>query len=232
MAIVIDDIGNSLKECQELLTIQEPLTFAVMPGMPYSKTCTEAIHKQGQQVLIHFPWENLGGNYKRKYPIRIDAAMSTENMRAMFLKAKGSVPSANGINNHMGSQLSVRKGDLQTFMSLAVGLFPQGVYFLDSRTAARSKAYAVALASGIPAVKNDIFLDGKQTSAYIESQFKQAVKLAVVKGSVVVICHGNRPVTRRVLKKLIAQYNTQVDFGYLPDIIVYREIHKTKEGQK
>lgn len=226
LAIVIDDVGYSLEQCKILLKIKQPITLGVMPNIGYSKKCALEIKKTKHHLLIHFPFDYLGPNYQRNYPVRIDRHMDKATIGSMITKAISSVPNADGINNHMGSYASQNERMMDDFMS-QLAKFKDSKYFLDSHTSNQSKAYNYAVKYGIAAAKNNVFLDGVQSEAYIDKQFKIAVKEAQKRGYAVAICHGNRPVTLRVLKKLINQYNSAVDFVYLPEII--RAQNKTDE---
>lgn len=218
MAIVIDDLGRSLKDCRYYASLPISLNFAVMPGMPYSKKCAELVINKKQTLLIHFPWENLGKNFVRQYPIYLASNMSTEDMKIMFTRAFQSVPGAHGINNHMGSVLSKNPLAMQKVMSIMAAL-PNKKFFLDSRTSRETVAFDYAYAYGLPTALNNVFLDGKNSETYIKKQFEYAIKYAEKHGSVIAICHGNRTNTKRILEKCISLYNTHVEFVSLTDLV-------------
>ena len=221
MAVVIDDVGYSLAEAKTLAALEYPLTFAVIPAQPYSSASAAAIATSGRHaVLVHLPWTPLGK--REAYPVRVERGYSAENIRRMLERAFASVPQASGLNNHQGSILSADAVMMERFMSV---LSERGgeLYFLDSNTTVNSRAQAAARRHGIPSARNDIFLDCVQTEEYITRRFAAAVDIARRRGSVVAICHSTRPATKRVLKKLLTQYNEQVDFVLLPEIIKMRE---------
>jgi len=221
MAVVVDDVGGSLRNCQILTSITLPLNIAVLPGTPAATKCAELINKSPHQLLIHFPWERLGRNYQKYYPIRIMRGMTAEEMAEMLNKALLKVPGAQGLNNHMGSTLSESTADMQAFMAI-LAKHKANKYFLDSNTSRVSRAYYWAKKCGIKTTKNNVFLDGRQNAEYIDGRFLYAVKLAEQQGSIVAICHGNRAVTLRVLAKMLEKYKQRVDFVYLPQLIEYR----------
>ena len=222
MAVVIDDFGYSSKEARYFASLNYPLNMAVIPGQTYSKACAQEITKSGKHLLIHFPWPPFGKDPETKYPIRIEQGYSTENVIQMLEQAIASVPSANGINNHMGSILSLDQVMLDRFMLVLSGQ-PEQFYFLDSHTAQGSLARRTAQLHGLPAARNNIFLDGVQTDAAIEKRFAEAVAMAEKNGTVIAICHAERPATKRVLKRLLTKYNSRVEFVFLPEIITARE---------
>lgn len=218
MAIVIDDLGQSLKDCEYFASLPVSVNCAVMPGMRNSKKCAELVLRKEQTLLIHFPWENLGKNAIKQYPIRLTSNMSSAEMRKMFTRAIESVPGAHGINNHMGSVLSQNPQAIKKIMTIMSKL-PQQKFFLDSHTSRKTQAFDHAYAYGIPAALNNAFLDGKQDEAYIQNQFAYAVRHAEKYGSVIAICHGNRQVTKRVLEKCISLYNDRVEFVSLTELV-------------
>jgi polysaccharide deacetylase 2 family uncharacterized protein YibQ len=221
MAVVVDDVGYALADAQRLAAIEYPLTMAVIPGLPYSRASALAAASAGRHaVLIHMPWTPLGD--PQAYPVRVERGYSADNIRSMMTKAWTSVPVAAGLNNHQGSILSADQTMMDRFMSVLAEQ-PGGLYFLDSATTVNSRALAAAKKYGIPAARNDIFLDGTQTDEYIARRFAEAVAIARRKGTVIAICHSTRPATKRVLKNLLTKYNEQVDFVLLPEIIALRE---------
>jgi polysaccharide deacetylase 2 family uncharacterized protein YibQ len=74
----------------------------------------------------------------------------------------------------------------------------KGLYFVDSRTTAKSVAFAAAQKAGIRATERDVFLDHSNDPASIRSQLARAVKVAKQTGSAVAIGHF-RTNTARVL---------------------------------
>ncbi|GBR76804.1 putative catalytic domain of family 2 polysaccharide deacetylases [Candidatus Termititenax persephonae] len=222
VAVVVDDCGYSLADAKLLAAIEQPLTMAVIPGQIHSRAAAEIFTAARRHaVLIHFPWTPLGNN-RQAYPVRVEPGYSAAQIQAMLDKARESVPGAVGLNNHQGSILSANQEMMDKFMGV-LRAQRQPLYFLDSRTTVNSRALSTARKYGIPAARNDIFLDGTQTETYIARRLAEAVGIAKRQGTVVVICHGTRPVTKRVLKKLLAQYNGRVDFVLLPEIIKLRE---------
>lgn len=218
MAIVIDDLGRSPRDCRYFAALPVSLNCAVIPGMPYSRACASIITEHGQTLLIHFPWENLGKNAAQQYPVRLTGTMTTEQMKTMFTRAFQSVPGAHGINNHMGSVLSKNPAAMSQVMQIMAAV-PHQKFFLDSHTSAQTKAYSTAKANGIPAALNNFFLDGIQSELYIKQQFALAVAYAKKHGSVIAICHGNRPETKKIFETCISLYNTQVTFVSLADLV-------------
>ena len=219
MAILIDDAGYSLQQCQTVASWPASLNVAVIPGIRHSRECAQVVKDTHQELLLHFPWAYLGGTLA-SYPIRIESNASAEQIKRMLQRAELSVPGYRGINNHMGSKISLEEATLSRFMKQWKESTPdREVYFIDSRTHSKSLAYRVAERLGIVAARNELFLDGVQNSRSIEWRFSQAIAMAKKKGSVIVICHLGRKVTRQVMPLLIKKYRSQVQFVFLSDLL-------------
>jgi len=149
----------------------------------------------------------------------------------MLTRAFASVPNAEGINNHMGSQLSSNREAMDKFMSL-LNKFKNKKYFLDSRTSRQSKAYYYAKKYAIKTTNNNVFLDSYLRVSYLEQQFKIAVRTAKQSGSVVAICHVNRTVTRKNLERLMTKYADQVEYTNIAKIIEFRDRQSKQTNNK
>ena len=57
IAIIIDDIGGSLKQAKPFLAINEPINFAILPNLSFSKKISRLAGKSGKEVLLHCPME-------------------------------------------------------------------------------------------------------------------------------------------------------------------------------
>ena len=218
MAIVIDDAGFNPQDCHFWAEQKIPLTIAVIPGQVYSKSCAKIVKDNGQELLIHFPWTPLGFNYKKRYPIHIDQEMKTAEIKKMLSSAIASVPGSNGINNHMGSGLSINDYILQEFMK-AAAKYKKDKYFLDSSTIRGSRAEAYAKKYGIKTTNNNVFLDGIQLEKYIRSKFKEAIREAKADGQVIALCHASRGMTKRIVPKLISEYKSDIEFVYVSALV-------------
>ena len=60
VAIIVDYMGSSIGEVNELMAIRLPLTFSIIPGLAKVKGVAQAAHAGGYQVMIHIPMEPQG----------------------------------------------------------------------------------------------------------------------------------------------------------------------------
>ena len=66
IAIIVDDIGYNPLPMEELIKIDAPLTFAILPYCPYSISSAEDLHKAKREILLHLPMKPL--SYPRINP--------------------------------------------------------------------------------------------------------------------------------------------------------------------
>jgi hypothetical protein len=94
-------------------------------------------------------------------------------------------------------------------MAMLMGQLKQrGMFFLDSRTTAKTVAAAKAQEIGLSSLSRDVFLDDVRTPEAIHGQLQTAIKFAHKHGSVVIIGHPypqTLDVLERELPKLAGQ---------------------------
>ncbi|MDD3926513.1 MAG: divergent polysaccharide deacetylase family protein, partial [bacterium] len=157
-AIVIDDFGYS--DGRPFLEMDAPLTFAVLPGLPHSRSVSRQAARQGRDVLLHLPMEPKNGSLGFEKNT-IKTAMTNREVEKRVEEALESVPEAIGVNNHMGSKATADPGTMTAVMRI---LADRGLFFLDSLTASDSVASSAAAGAGVVCLERDIFLDGSDDS--------------------------------------------------------------------
>jgi polysaccharide deacetylase 2 family uncharacterized protein YibQ len=199
VAIIIDDIGYQ-KADPLLIQLPYALTFAVMPFAPQSQQMAELAARQQKEVMLHMPMEAVAQNHLLgKGALR--RQMSKTQVQQALYQALAQVPQAIGVNNHMGSLYTSLPQQMDWTMQV---MAERGLYFIDSKTTARS---AVSRATSVHQIKSrsrDIFLDNDKSHAALDKQFNQLIKLAKQQGSAVAIGHPY-PETYRYLKRNLAR---------------------------
>jgi len=185
LAVVMDDLGEDMQAVQALLSLRIPIAFAVWPHARHAREAAQAAHEVGCAVLIHQPMEPLDAAVKPG-PNALRVGMSRERMEAVFRQSLAAVPHAEGLNNHMGSRFTARREDVRLFCELAAN---SGLFVLDSMTHPASVLYEEARAAGIPAARNDVFLDAKPGKAAALARLREASRLAMRGRQVIVIGH-------------------------------------------
>lgn len=184
IAIVIDDLGRGLGSVDALLALGEPLTYAVLPFESDTPRVVGRLREAGAEILLHLPMEARGKNDPGPGALRV--AMSRDELQAETRSALAAVPGATGVNNHMGSALAA---DARAMEAVLEVLKEDGLYFLDSRTAADTQGYAVARRLGLPAGERQVFLDNERDTAAIAAQLQALFELARSRGGAIAIAH-------------------------------------------
>ncbi len=184
VAIIIDDIGYRDGLGRRAINLPGALTISVLPLAPNSRTLAEAAYRQGKEVMLHAPMSNIHGR-------PLDAGALTEEMDeqqfiATLVRDIEALPHIRGVNNHMGSQLTQVP---QPMAWLMAELKQRKLYFIDSRTSARSRAWEVAQAFQVPSDTRDVFLDHDRNPEAIARQYQRLLRIARKRGSAIAIGH-------------------------------------------
>jgi uncharacterized protein len=205
IAIVIDDLGQDLKQAREVLSLRSKITFAVMPGLTQSRKIAELAKQNNHEVLLHLPMEYRGKNGKPA-PGMLRSDMTPMEFLNTISDDVASVPGAIGVNNHEGSSLTENKEAMKFLMA---ELKARNLVFLDSFTSPTSVAYATAKEFGLKAAKRDVFLDNEANNpAAIRQQIDELADLARKRGSAIGIGHPH-PATISELRKWLAETANQ-----------------------
>lgn len=185
-AIVIDDLGEDLEAARKLLELPYPLTFSVLPDLPYSARTAEEAHRRGREVMLHLPMQPRPGAPAPPGPGEIRVGMTNEEVTRIVASDLGSVPHARGVNNHMGSRATA---DPVLMAALMRVLADRRLFFVDSRTTAQTTALAEARRLGVPSFFRSVFLDDTETVPYSLRQLRQLRRVAEQKGMALAIGH-------------------------------------------
>jgi polysaccharide deacetylase 2 family uncharacterized protein YibQ len=184
IAIVIDDIGNNLSDNQ-LLTLDENLTYAILPHTPYSFIFSKKAAELQRDILIHLPMQATTQNILLG-PGALTQGMSKRQYQKTLIAAIEDIPYAIGINNHMGSLLTRLDKPMRWTMEL---LQQHNMFFLDSKTTVYSKVESIADQYGVNALHRNIFLDNVKKPNVMDIQFKRLINIAQEYGSAIAIAH-------------------------------------------
>jgi len=200
IALVIDDLGNrwNSEEVRGLLTLENPITFGVIPGLGYSNRIARAAHDNDKEVIAHVPMKPVRGDVGLGIPV-INPGDGEEAILRKLAPAF-ELPHASGVNNHMGS---LATSDRETMARLVRVLGGRGWFVLDSITLPSSVLYEEAVRAGLPATKRDVFLDHVMGRESVLSALKQAENLALALDRPVVVIGHPRPDTWAVLREQI-----------------------------
>ncbi len=187
VALVIDDMGNSMAALEDVLSLNQPVTVSVLPYARYARQTAEAAYANGLEVLLHLPLESLDGQDLGEFTEgMITSRMNDLEITQALATDLSLVPHIVGVNNHMGSKFTAERRLMTTILPT---IRERGLFFLDSLTTARSVAYEEALKLGLPAARRDVFLDADNDPARVRDRLLELFRVAQRNGRAIGICH-------------------------------------------
>lgn len=187
LAIVIDDIGYSVREDQRVYQLPKEISVAIIPSAPYAKARAENAFAQKRDILIHLPMQPQNAQQAIEKPALL-VGDDFAKAQSLLENARQHVPYAIGLNNHMGSGATADKATMRHFMQ---ALAAQKLFFLDSKTGP-SVATKVAAEFGINALERHVFLDDSNEYNDVMHQFQQAKAYARKHGVAILIGHPRK----------------------------------------
>ncbi|MGH9343123.1 MAG: divergent polysaccharide deacetylase family protein, partial [Terriglobia bacterium] len=186
VAIIIDDLGQNMSAARDLLSLRSPLTFSVMPRLPFSRETAEAAHQAGIEVMLHLPMQPFADSAPDVSPHEIKVGMGGREVSGIIATDIASVPYVAGVNNHMGSRAT---SDPRLMNEVMAALAARHLFYIDSRTAASSVALEVARRAGVPSFYRSVFLDDTRTVPYTLGQLRRLSRVAEDRGVALAIGH-------------------------------------------
>jgi len=186
LAIVIDDLGESLKPARELAQLGLPLTFSVFPYGPATPKIVEVGRAAGFDIILHQPMEPLDAGNNNPGVGAIYCRMSDEQIKAALRENLKRVPAAVAMNNHMGSRFTQDERGLAAVVEV---LRERKLFCLDSLTHPKSRFMVVAARLNVPGLKRDVFLDLVRERDAVLRELKHAERIARARGAAVAIAH-------------------------------------------
>ncbi len=185
IALVIDDFGYSKDEfAEKFLEMDIPLTVSVIPELPFSKYTVGRAAAERKQAILHLPME--AESLTSEVP-PVLTSMSDEEITSLVEKYLRDTDGVIGVNNHLGS---VATQDSRVMEAVVRVLKARKLYFLDSLTTNKSVAYNTAEALGVPAARNDLFIDADtEDSKIIETRLDRLIEIARTRGYAIGIGH-------------------------------------------
>jgi len=215
IALIIDDIGFSLRRAEQFLTAGIPLTFSILPRLRWSTESARAFHECGHEIMLHQPMEPFstrvdpgpGAIFVDDGPQRVHAVVS-ENI--------GALPHIVGVNNHMGSRYT----QLPRKMDQALDVVRSNrLFFVDSLTTERSTAFDRARQMGLGAMRRDLFLDTQRDAYAVLGQLNRLTKIALKFGSAIGIGHPRPQTVEGLLRFLDTPESGAVEFVHVSKML-------------
>ena len=185
IAIIIDDIGNSKRVGEEIIALDLPLAFSILPHSPHANHLAILAKARGRDLLLHLPMEADDPKWSPT-PGTLLLSMSRRELIDTINRDLDTPYRPIGINNHMGSKFTTDPVAMRIFLNT---IKARGLFFIDSLTAANSVGYTLARDLGVETAKRDVFLDNGQTQTKILAQIGKLIALAQRHGSAIGIGH-------------------------------------------
>lgn len=216
VAIIVDDMGSSMKEVNELMAIKLPLTFSIIPGLAKGKEVAQAAQANGYLVMIHIPMEPQGFPRQRMEKNGLLLSQSDAEIQKRVSGFMQAVPYAAGANNHMGSRFTEDKSKMGTVLGLLKG---KGLFFIDSKTTPHSVGYSLAREMGLETASRNIFIDNVQDVNAIKGQLEQLAEMARRNGAAIGICHPHKSTIIALTALLPELHRSGINFVYARDLV-------------
>ncbi len=181
---VIDDVGNNLFQLKPFLELPMKITFAVLPGLKYTREAIDLIREAGKDYIIHQPMEAIGG--QNPGPGALLLGMSQDEVRTIVTNNIKDYYGVHGMNNHMGS---AGTADYELMSFLYKVLKENEMSFLDSRTTSKSVGRELAEKFGITFAERSIFLDNSKERQAILEAVENGLNISEKKGHAIMIGH-------------------------------------------
>ncbi len=185
--IVFDDMGPDKKAFETIMGLPGPVTLSFLPYAEGLDAMAMRARARGDSVLLHLPMEPIGP--QDPGPMSLQRNMSgtalLDTLNWNLNRFSGYI----GVNNHMGSAFTQDLAAMKTVLSV---LKQQGLFFLDSRTIAKSTAVKAGREIDAQVFSRDVFLDPDLDRETVYKQLQLVEKIAVKTGYAVAICHPRK----------------------------------------
>ena len=184
IAIVIDDMGASIKRTNEIIAINAPITASFVTFANNLKSQVNKSKKAGHEIMIHVPMQPKADIFVSDDVLTTD--MSNEKISSIFNDMLSKFEGVKGINNHMGSKFTEYADKLDPLMKI---LSEHKLFFLDSKTTSKSQVEKVAKKHNVQYATRNVFLDNENNLEYILGQLEKTEKIALKHGYAIAIGH-------------------------------------------
>jgi uncharacterized protein len=214
LAIVVDDFGiHNDKLLEKFCSLDENVTFAILPYQKYSEHVMYRAAETGHESMIHIPMEPV--SYPQNNP-GSNAIYVHQSKREIVKRMESYIrelPLCVGSNNHMGSLVTTDQSIMRSVLEV---IQEHNLYFVDSRTSNSSIAYDVAKKMMIPTFKSSLFLDTPDVSMKTMKIKIAALKnLAKNREKILVITHCATEERYQYLKEFIKRVK-KMDIEIVP----------------
>jgi len=215
IALIIDDIGYSPIQARQFLKLGIPITFSILPHLPSSHDMAVEIRYKGHEVMLHQPMEPYDAHFDPG-PGALYVGDNAGKIARIMEKNISAVPYATGVNNHMGSKFTSSFREINETLRVVKD---NQLFFVDSWTSSRSKAYRTARSLHISSARRNIFLDNVLDESAILRQLFKLKRHALKFGSAIGIGHPFSETARAVARFLTTSRTPEISFVHASSVI-------------
>jgi len=198
IALIIDDIGNSLPLARQFLGLNIPITFSILPRVAYSRDLSLEISDHGHDVMLHQPMQPYNSRLDPG-PGALYEGDNSSRITEIIEENISEVPLAIGVNNHMGSRFTECQREIYEALRVIKN---DDLFFIDSRTSSNSKAFKTAKKLNLTTDRRNVFLDTIRDESAILFRLNQLKQYAQRYGHAIGIGHPF-PETARAIEHFL-----------------------------
>ena len=199
IVLIIDDMGLNHRFSSRAIKLPPEVTLSYLPYASGLKKQVTNASQAGHEIMLHLPMEAHQMTDQDKVPNILMVSMTPDELEKKINWAFSQIPEFTGVNNHMGSRFTEWSEGMEVLLG---AIKKRGLFFLDSRTTAKSVAFAMAKKIELPFVQRDVFIDHFQNDEAIYQQLSRLENIALKRGYVVAIAHPH-PQTIGILEKWV-----------------------------
>ena len=215
IALIIDDIGYSPIQARQFLKLGIPVTFSILPHLPSSHDTAVEIRYKGHEVMLHQPMEPYNA-YFDPGPGALYVGDDAGKIARIMEENISAVPYAVGVNNHMGSKFTSSPREIKETLRVVKD---KQLFFVDSWTSSRSKAYRTARRLHLSSARRNIFLDNVLDESAILRQLFKLKRHALKFGSAIGIGHPFAETAAAVARFLTTARTPEISFVHASSVI-------------
>jgi len=185
IALIIDDIGNSIPRARQFLRLNIPITFSILPRLTYSRDLAFEIGDHGHDVMLHQPMQPYNSSLDPG-PGALYEGDNSSRIIEIIEENISEVPLTIGVNNHMGSRFTECQREIYETLRVIKN---DDLFFIDSRTSSNSKAFQTARKLHLTTDRRNVFLDTIRDESAILFRLNQLKQYAQRYGHAIGIGH-------------------------------------------
>ena len=206
VSIVIDDLGEDYRVFKDLIAMDVPFTYSVLPFRTHSVRIANEASKNNGEVILHLPLEPWNSSNHAINHGTLLTSMDEEQLRIQIEKNLEALPHLSGVSNHMGSKFTEDREKMEIILQ---AVREKELYFLDSRTTDKTVGYTLAQSMHIRTAQRKLFIDNTRDQQAVEKQLKKIPRLAEKNGGSVVAIGHPYPSTIAALKSYVPRLKEQ-----------------------